>query len=236
MRLRGLTGAKSIMRQSVAIRKVDGMKKKREDGAIIVEATISLPIFMFTILTILSVVNICVAQSKMGTFLNESAKEFSKYSYLCTVTGLASKHADVSGKGNDAREAVNTVLSQGEGMDFIARAAEFGGNMAKDSELRTSFLYMLEDAAISKAEAEAAELVVKKMADSRFGNGAVTGEAYLKALRIKDLDFDGTKFMPGGTDDIQIVANYDVHVIKLLGVDIKFHFTQCAKTKAWGKI
>ncbi len=42
--------------------------------------------------------------------------------------------------------------------------------------------------------------------------------------------------MPGGTDDIQIVADYDVHVIKLLGIDVTFHFTQCAKTKAWGKI
>lgn len=212
------------------------MREKGESGAIIVEATITLPIFMFTILTILSVVNICVAQSKMGTFINESAKEFSKYSYLCTVTGLAAKHADVSGKGSDAREAVNTVLSQDSGMDFISKAAEFGGNMANDSELRTSFLYMLGDAAISKAEAEAAELVVKKMADARFCNGVVSGQEYMNVLKIKDLDFNGTKFMPGGTDDIQVVANYDVHVIKLLGVDIKFHFTQCAKTKAWGKI
>ena len=84
--------------------------KYTQRGAIIVEATISLPIFMFTIITLLSVVNICVAQSKMGTFINESAKEFSKYSYLCTVTGLAAKHHDVSGKGSDAKEAVDTVL------------------------------------------------------------------------------------------------------------------------------
>ena len=45
--------------------------KHTQKGAIIVEATISLPIFMITIITLLSVVNICVAQSKMGTFINE---------------------------------------------------------------------------------------------------------------------------------------------------------------------
>lgn len=212
------------------------MKGRGEKGAIIVEATMTLPIFMFTILTILSVVNICIAQSKMGTFINESAKEFSKYSYLCTATGLAAKHADVSGKGNDAREAVNTVLSKDSGIDVITDAVGLGQELANDPELRTSFLYMLGDAAISKVEAEAAELIVKRMAESRLGNGIVSGKAYMDVLKIRDLDFDGTKFMPGGTDDIQIVANYDVHVIKLLGIDIKFHFTQCAKTKAWGKI
>lgn len=217
------------------IRKAGKGMEDGENGSIIVEATVSLPIFMFTILTILSIVNICVAQAKMGTFVNDSAKEFSKYSYLCTVSGLAEKHQDVSGKGAAAKDAVNTVLSQDRGMDFITKVADFKKNISKDSELRTSFLYMLEDAALSAAEAKAAELIVKKMADARFGNGAVTGQAYMDALKIKDLDFEGTEFMPGGTDNIQIVANYDVHVIKLLGVDIKFHFTQCAKTKAWGK-
>ena len=223
------------------MRKLSESRKARkksygESGAIIVEATISLPIFMFTILTILSIVNICVAQAKMGTFVNDSAKEFSKYSYLCTVTGLAKKHQDVSGKGSDARDAVNTVLSQDRGIEFVTKAAEFGGRVANDAEFRSSCLNMLLDAAISTAEAKAAELVVKNMAKERFTNGAVSGQAYLDVLKIKNLKFKGTKFMPGGTDEIQIVADYDVHVIKLLGVDIKFHFTQCAKTKAWGKI
>ena len=210
--------------------------KHTQKGAIIVEATISLPIFMFTIITLLSVVNICVAQSKMGTFINESAKEFSKYSYLCTVTGLAAKHHDVSGKGSNAKEAVKTVLSQDTGIDFITKAAEFGGNMMNDSELRQSFLYFLGDAAISAAESQAVELVLKNMSKSRFTNGVLSGQEYMDFLKIKNLKFNGSKFMPGGTDDIQIVADYDVHVIKLLGIDVTFHFTQCAKTKAWGKI
>ena len=148
--------------------------REKESGAIIVEATLSLPIFMFAILTLLSIINICTAQSKMGTFINESAKEFSKYSYLCNVTGLAQKHNDVHKRGGTAKEAVDTVLSQDEGIDFITKASELGQNLAGDEELRSSFLSMLGDAAISKVEAEAAELIVKQMAKTRFTNGAVS--------------------------------------------------------------
>ena len=37
--------------------------KKNENGAIIVEASIMLPLFMFAIITVLSIVNICYAQN-----------------------------------------------------------------------------------------------------------------------------------------------------------------------------
>ncbi len=47
------------------------MDWKSEDGAIIVEATISLSTFMFFIVTLLTIVNICYVQSKMGIAINE---------------------------------------------------------------------------------------------------------------------------------------------------------------------
>ena len=52
--------------------------KKKENGAIIVEATLVLPFFMFAIITVLSIVNISFAQAKIGTALNETAKEISQ--------------------------------------------------------------------------------------------------------------------------------------------------------------
>ncbi len=58
------------------------MRKGRECGAIVVEATISLTAFMFAIFTILSLVNIYYIQAKMGVALNSAAKEISQYSYL----------------------------------------------------------------------------------------------------------------------------------------------------------
>lgn len=73
------------------------MKRKREKGAIVIEATISLTVFIFAILTILSLVDIAYVQAKMSVALNSAAKEISQYSYLyykfneagrCTVSTM----------------------------------------------------------------------------------------------------------------------------------------------------
>ena len=38
----------------------------------------------------------------------------------------------------------------------------------------------------------------------------------------------------GTSDAIQLVVTYEVEAVKLLNIDYKFKFRQCAKTKAWG--
>ena len=60
---------------------------KKENGAIVVEATISLTAFMFAILTVIMVLDICYTQAKIGIALNATAKEISQYSYLYSLTG-----------------------------------------------------------------------------------------------------------------------------------------------------
>jgi hypothetical protein len=45
----------------------------REKGAIVVEATISLTVFIFTIFIILSVVDICYIQAKIGNSMCSAA-------------------------------------------------------------------------------------------------------------------------------------------------------------------
>ena len=39
------------------------MRRKRQEGAVVIEATISLTTVMFLIVTILSIVNICLVQA-----------------------------------------------------------------------------------------------------------------------------------------------------------------------------
>ena len=48
-------------------------RRKRERGAIVVEATIALTAYIFAIFTILSIVDICYIQAKMSIALDESA-------------------------------------------------------------------------------------------------------------------------------------------------------------------
>ncbi len=45
-------------------------KLKKENGSVTIEATISLSAFMFAIVTILTIVNVCIVQARMSYALN----------------------------------------------------------------------------------------------------------------------------------------------------------------------
>lgn len=93
------------------------MKKVRnEDGAIIIEATIALTTFMFLIVTVLSIVNICYTQCKIGVSVNQTAKEISQYCYLYSMTGANGLSKDTYNNGNDARESISDTADSITGL------------------------------------------------------------------------------------------------------------------------
>lgn len=99
------------------------MRKDRESGAIVVEATISLTAFIFAIFTILSIVNICFIQAKISVALNTAAKEISQYSYLYYALGIdnmESKFQQGTGEGREL--ANNTIDGIGTVMDSLSDA------------------------------------------------------------------------------------------------------------------
>lgn len=87
------------------------MRYKDEKGAIVVEATMSLTFFIFAMLLILSITNICLAQSKIGVALNSAATEISEYSYLYKLTGLNEKHKEWTEKGEEAGQQIGNVTN-----------------------------------------------------------------------------------------------------------------------------
>ncbi len=82
-----------------------------ESGSVTVEATISLSAFMFAIVTILTIVNICVVQAKISIAINATAKELSHYSYLYSLTGLPEGQAKLAKAGKETESDINGVLS-----------------------------------------------------------------------------------------------------------------------------
>jgi len=94
-------------------------KIKKNDGAIIMEASISLTAFMFFIVTVLTLINICSIQAKMSYAINATAKELSQYSYLYSLTGLNSSQYKIHEQGNanidetkqDVTDIMNTLSS-----------------------------------------------------------------------------------------------------------------------------
>lgn len=86
------------------------MKSEKEKGAIVVEATIALTAYIFAIFTILSVVNICYIQSKIGVSLNAAAKELSQYSYLYYKLGLGGAQQGMHEENGEARATAEQTL------------------------------------------------------------------------------------------------------------------------------
>ena len=86
-------------------------RKFRDDsGSVTIEATISLSAFMFAIVTILTIVNICIVQAKVGMAINSTAKELSHYSYLYSLTGLPEGQAKIASKADKHKEDFNGVI------------------------------------------------------------------------------------------------------------------------------
>ena len=87
------------------------MKKLRgECGSVTIEATISLTAFMFAIVTLLTIVNICIVQAKMSYAINATAKEISQYSYLYSLTGINNSQKNLYEKGKLQAEDAEKVL------------------------------------------------------------------------------------------------------------------------------
>lgn len=86
-------------------------KAKNELGSVTIEATLSLSAFMFTIVTILTIINICIIQAKMSNAINTTAKEISQYSYLYALTGLNNSQADLAAAGKENVLPINHVIN-----------------------------------------------------------------------------------------------------------------------------
>lgn len=84
------------------------MFKKDENGAIVVEATLSLTTFLFLFFMIFSMITSARCQSIIGNAINNTAKEISQYSYLYGLTGINDSLG--SALATDADTQINTVI------------------------------------------------------------------------------------------------------------------------------
>jgi hypothetical protein len=132
---------------------------RRESGSITIEAIISLSFFVFVIITILSVINVCLIQARMAFAINSTAREISEYSYLYSLirSGLSSgkegvKTEDVSKETvnvfgaiqgiaggedieidfNDIGKVWDDIIKNGEVEESGGKLAEAAENMASD--------------------------------------------------------------------------------------------------------
>ena len=99
---------------------------KKNQGVITVEATLTLTAFMFFFMMLYDLLTVCITQAKVAEALNNTAKEFSQYSYIIGVTGLDKSVGQLQENANTKKEDVNNTISN------IASLSEATQNVGKD--------------------------------------------------------------------------------------------------------
>ncbi|MBP3335347.1 MAG: hypothetical protein J6L61_04305 [Ruminiclostridium sp.] len=105
-------------------------KLKTENGAVTIEATISLTAFMFTIVTLLTIINVCMVQAKIAVAINTTAKELSQYSYLYSLTGFNKSEQELAEAAKNDTKPIENVMSD---INTVFNEIEKLGNTGKAS-------------------------------------------------------------------------------------------------------
>lgn len=206
-------------------------KREKERGAIVVEATISLSMFIFMIYTLLSVVSICFIQAKMSTSLDAAAKEISQYTYLLYETGIMDYQDELTGKGAENGKSVAEGLSSLVGAlsdgtehiqsgDFSGLASDIESGVTTVNDLAEKFGDQIKDpktlimGLASMAGSEALEygksalgsllarcLMEKNLAESPGEDPNEFLERYHVVNGLDGLDFQGTSLMNPANED-----------------------------------
>ena len=97
------------------------MKKDSRRGTVIIEASISLMIFMLSIYAILSVIRLAYTQERVAIAADISAKEISEYSHIIYATGIEGKF---SGKDGGSSKVANFLSNDTvvDGLKKISKA------------------------------------------------------------------------------------------------------------------
>lgn len=151
------------------------MKKlKRTKGAVTIEATISLSIFLFMFIMIYSIITICRTQATIQIAINSAAKELSQYSYLYSISGLHDAMKNVAegaeGTKQDVNEVASNVSQVFSGIQSIKdQATDFGDvdSITGDWEDIMGKLQTVKDTATEVTDdAKAAQQKITEMMDT----------------------------------------------------------------------
>ena len=199
----------------------------KEHGAIIVEATVSLSIFMFAIYTILSIITICYTQERVAISLNSATKQVAQCGHLLKATGankvISGDDGSSTAIANKISEFLESLGSIVEGLapdDIVGLINGAAGSIKNDSVMDVIRTW-------------ATDGVVERLMDKNLRTDGCSGlEDFKRKHRIKNMNFIGSNVMEKG-DNIYMMVNYDVEVVKLLHIEKVFHFSHGAYAEIW---
>lgn len=207
--------------------KIGGTALKREKGALTVEATLVFPIYIITILTVISFLNIFYTHAVMQQALNNTALRIAEYSYALKVTGSLdvfewTDEADakltkyqgmvekVSASAQDTMESFSKGFTIETISETVSNAKEFGTSVdtlaeALSSENTESLGEFAVGIFLGSAIDTAGDSLVEALVKSYLT------DMKLNLNNIENMDFSMSKFYYGENQDITLVVTYEYH-------------------------
>lgn len=234
------------------------MKKKKEKGALTVEATIFLMLFIVFFISLMNMVDIVRAQILIQNGIMQTAKELSQYSYVLTKVGVVESsnqnyekvkevRSDVDSVANDITEissAISNIQSSGDIGSSIQTIVNSTNSMSGvlDSYIENPESILAAVIAVGRDQIESSikTAVIGSITKSRLkthlsSNGADPDER-LKKLGVENglegLDFSESKWFDEGNQDLYIVCNYTIK-LKYMFLEKSCSFKVCAATRIW---
>jgi hypothetical protein len=218
---------------------------KEQCGSLTVEATLSVPIFMFAFLLLISFANQARTESIVQHSISQTAKELSTYFYLTDKTKMPSYSSGVT--ADATKKFAQNFLSLSKLPQFDDSPQKNSSpNLSKNKKDSTSqLLNSLVDLVINKGGQELlSRTLVQPYCQLKFEENLKLGgskkqiDEHLKSLQIDNggngLDFSDSKILLDGKT-IEIVVTYQVKSMFPMIFNRERTVRQIASTAAWIK-
>jgi len=185
---------------------------QKEDGYIVVETVGTFIPFVLLVISILSLVNIVALQARVHYALTQAANTLSMYSYALEVMGVANELTALDGKAykvgkaaNEMRDDINAVLTGinafcdvrgaiDSGGSAVGRAYVVGEEAVSDPK---GFLQLLMNYGLNEIRNQVFEELARPLVGRYLANGDMTGDEYLKSVRVVRTDGSGEVYAEG---------------------------------------
>lgn len=190
--------------------------EESQKGAVFVEATISLSIFMFTIFMILNIAQMAYAQERMCLGLDLTAKEIAEFSNVAYSTGVSQTFSGSGGKSSEwANKAAEFIEKIG---NAIGSKTITSAGQALEGDSISSIMTQLGGVAL------ASKLLEKNVApDGDY-------DAFLQRNHISSVNLLNSRFE---NQDVFLEMTMKIKVVQFLNVDYEFTLGHCSYARVW---
>lgn len=196
-----------------------------EHGAIIIEASICLPIFMFFMITLLSITKIAYTQAVVAVSLDRTAKQMSEYAHVYHALGIDGVLTGSGGKSSEVFDKVSEYLGKIGDLFGSDTLNEMGESIAGDS---------LTEYGLHFLGKEAAERMLKDNILGKSWSSREEFERFKKTFHIvSDFSWGDSNIFEDGSNKLYLIVDYDIEVIKLFSINKTFHMKHCSYAVAW---